>query len=157
MIHYQIMRLHSIFIFIWQIRPFSEHFKNSTNSNVVVFSSLGKDATLLVPMPKIKNLGDNTYAHLYNFMNSNSDHEQLHQFWIKVAEQINHKMNETKEKRKQLWVSTCGTGVSWLHVRLDTYPKSYCYESYKNLALNQIPPNVRDRPRSRSRSRSKNL
>ena len=155
--HYQIMRLHSIFIFIWQIRPFSEHFKNSTNSNVVVFSSLGKDATLLVPMPKIKNLGDNTYAHLYNFMNGNSDHEQLHQFWIKVAEQINHKMNETKEKRKQLWVSTCGTGVSWLHVRLDTYPKSYCYESYKNLALNQIPPNVRDRPRSRSRSRSKNL
>ena len=124
---------------------------------MVVFPSLGKDATLVVPMPKVRSLANNTYTHLYNFMNSNSDHEQLHQFWIKVAEQIKHNINHTKEKQKQLWVSTCGTGVSWLHVRLDTYPKSYCYESYKKLALNPIPPNVRDRPRSRSRSRSKNL
>ena len=156
-IDYQIMQVQLIFIFVSQIRPFSEHFKNSTNLNVVCFSSLGKDATLVVPMPKMKSSVDNTYAHLFNFMNNNSDREQLHQFWIKVAEQIKRKMHDTKERQKQLWVSTCGTGVSWLHVRLDTYPKSYCYESYKKLALNPIPPNVRDRPRSRSRSRTTNL
>ena len=124
---------------------------------MVHFSNLGKDATLVVPMPKIESSADNTYAHLYNFMNSNSDREQLHQFWIKVAEQIKHNILEKSEKQKQLWVSSCGTGVSWLHVRLDTYPKSYCYEPYKKLAIYPIPKNVRDRPRSRSRSRSKNV
>lgn len=32
---------------------------------------------------------------------------------------------------KLLWISTSGLGVSWLHVRLNFYPKYYSHNSYK--------------------------
>ena len=88
-------------------------------------------------------------------MNCNPDQEQLHHFWMKVAEQVKKKMLDSRIEQKQLWVSTCGTDVSWLHVRLDSYPKSYSYEPYKKLALEEIPQHIRDRSRSKSRSRSR--
>lgn len=31
-----------------------------------------------------------------------------------------------------VWLSTCGTGVAWLHIRLDSRPKYYTYTPYKN-------------------------
>ena len=33
-----------------------------------------------------------------------------------------------------LWVSTCGLGVYWLHVRLDSFPKYYRYAPYQTFS-----------------------
>jgi hypothetical protein len=30
-----------------------------------------------------------------------------------------------------LWLSTAGTGIFWLHVRLDSRPKYYTYQPYR--------------------------
>jgi hypothetical protein len=34
-------------------------------------------------------------------------------------------------RRKPVWLSTAGAGVSWLHVRLDDRPKYYGYRPYQ--------------------------
>ena len=90
-------------------------------------------------------------------MNCNPDQEQLHHFWMKVAEQVKKIILDSRKEQKQLWVSTCGTDVSWLHVRLDSNPKLYSFEPYKPyyLAPEEIPQYIRDRSRSKSRSRSR--
>jgi len=46
-----------------------------------------------------------------------------HQEWLS---------RDSKGLENQLfWVSTSGLGVSWLHVRFDTFPKYYNWHEYK--------------------------
>jgi len=109
---------------------FNQYFKGN-NRYVVSFQNLGGDATMVVPRPLHQNEGNDTYAHISNFMSLNSSQEQLHEFWISVAKVVTKQLEDRqRDKMKSLWLSTCGTGVYWLHVRLDARPKYYSYRDY---------------------------
>ena len=63
-------------------------------------------------------------------MKLNQNLEQTHNFWIQVAKTFDEQIQKRGED-SPLWLSTCGTGVYWLHVRLDSRPKYYSYQEYK--------------------------
>jgi hypothetical protein len=102
--------------------PFQE-FLDAAKQDVVVFPNMGKDATLVVPTLKGK---QDIYAHLASFTRGAGQNQQ-HIFWQKVGETMEQNLHE-----KPVWLSTAGAGVSWLHVRLDSWPKYYGYGPYKN-------------------------
>ncbi len=45
-----------------------------------------------------------------------------------VGEQMKNRLKEGT----MVWLSTCGTGVYWLHMRMDPSPKYYSYRPYKS-------------------------
>jgi len=103
---------------------FSEHFRADTiRDNVVTFSNLGKDATLVVPLP-IKSTS--AYGHLASFMRT-APESQKDALWRMVGEATLQRVGQ-----KPVWLSTAGMGVAWLHVRLDDRPKYYGYAPYRN-------------------------
>lgn len=106
--------------------PDSETFRNYFDSDkeVVTFKNLGKDADLIVPVPK-NEVG--CYTHIGAFVRC-KNRNQIDAFWKTVA-------NETLRitGNKPVWLSTSGSGVYWLHARIDTYPKYYQTEEYKLL------------------------
>ena len=54
---------------------------------------------------------------------------QLHDFWIEVGRQMEKRLKEKPDDK--VWMSTCGTGIYWLHLRLDSRPKYYTYTPYR--------------------------
>jgi hypothetical protein len=102
---------------------FQEFLDRSNVEDVAVFPNLGKDAILIVPTPKKE---QNIYAHIASFIRQAGE-DQKHAFWQKVGEIMQQSVGE-----KPVWLNTAGAGVSWLHVRLDSFPKYYGYSPYKN-------------------------
>lgn len=100
--------------------PFASKFGDA--DSVVSFTNLGGDAQLVVPVP-VEGIAD--YAHLGSFLR-NASEEQSFDLWRLTAEQILLEISKS-----QRWLSTCGMGVYWLHVRIDTRPKYYKYKPYK--------------------------
>jgi hypothetical protein len=90
-------------------------------SPVVAFDNIGRDARLIVPTPH----NDLNYCHLGDFMRNAPD-QQKHALWQKVGEVMLESLND-----KPLWLNTAGTGVPWLHVRLDQWPKYYLHQPFK--------------------------
>jgi len=104
-------------------RAFAEHFE--TGSPVTAFPNLGADAWLVAPCP-VDRATD--YAHLAGFSRG-APAAQQHALWRCVGEEmLRHLSGEP------LWLSTCGTGIYWLHVRLDRWPKYYSHSAYRNFA-----------------------
>jgi hypothetical protein len=54
----------------------------------------------------------------------------ISELWRKVADTAVNKMKS--EPDADIYISTSGMGVSWLHVRIDSRPKYYNYEPYKH-------------------------
>ena len=116
---------------------FQEHFENCDQS-IVTFPNLGGDAHLVVPCPPENSQStsnqpynyQNVYGHLASFMKYNQNLDQIHNFWVQVAKTFDEQIQKRGED-SPLWLSTCGTGVYWLHVRLDSRPKYYSYQEYK--------------------------
>ncbi len=105
------------------LKPFLAQFKSKkSRQNVIAFENLGKDAELIVPCPIVT---ESHYAHFATFVR-NAPKDQIHELFIVLANSL-----EIKIGNKPTWVSTSGLGVYWLHVRLDTRPKYYSYQSYK--------------------------
>jgi hypothetical protein len=96
--------------------PFLEHINNSQEKYVIVFNNLSGDTRLLIPKP-IKN---KDFTTIKDFIDNASETQQVH-FWKQVALEI-HDMLKHHDK---IYVSTHGTGIYYLHLRLDTYPKYY--------------------------------
>lgn len=87
------------------------------------------------------------YAHLAIFVRS-APTEQVLRTWQVAAMALldrlgldnnNHKQDADLPPQRQstsssqpVWLSTCGTGVAWLHFRLDSVPKYYSYMPYRN-------------------------
>lgn len=92
------------------------------DQQVVNFSNLGGDAELIVPTPIGK---PDDYAHLAVFLR-NAPQDQIQKFWQTIAIEFESRINE-----KTVWLSTAGLGVSWLHVRIDSRPKYYRFQAYK--------------------------
>lgn len=104
--------------------PFQEKFKSlSAGQDVIAFENLGRDAELVVPCPVA---AQNIYAHFASFIRQ-APENQKHGLFITLANSLEMRINN-----KPTWVSTSGLGVYWLHIRLDTIPKYYSYQAYRN-------------------------
>lgn len=102
------------------LKPFEKYFDNYKSTTV--FKNLSGDATLVVPCP----LNHQTeYTHLASFIRTASK-SQIIEFWKTVGIATQQLIQE-----QDLWLSTAGLGVSWLHVRLDNSPKYFRTLDYK--------------------------
>jgi hypothetical protein len=101
---------------------FAEHFRSSSDNDVVWFPNLSNDATLVVPRP----IGPvSAYGHLAAFVRKAPDSQQ-HALWSLVGKLMQDRLGSTP-----LWLSTAGAGVPWLHLRIDQRPKYYCHGPYR--------------------------
>jgi hypothetical protein len=96
----------------------------NTDESVVVFKSLGGDATLIVPTPHSEH---EHYNHLATFLRHAPD-DQIDALWQTVAKTLSNCCVS-----QPLWLNTEGSGVAWLHVRIDSRPKYYGYAPYKQV------------------------
>jgi len=95
-----------------------------TDDLVTNFDNLGKNARLVVPTP----IGEvQSYKHLASFLRSDkaAQHHALFQ-------QIGTLILQRIHPEKTIWLNTAGNGVIWLHVRLDSRPKYYKTQAYRN-------------------------
>ena len=98
-------------------KPFLEHLdKNKDEKYVISFPNLSGDTILVVPIPR----KSKRFTNMFYFM-TNASEIQKKELWKKVAEQakIFLKTNEN------IWISTHGLGVNYLHVRICNTPKYY--------------------------------
>ena len=104
-------------------RAFAEHFESG--AGVAAFPNLGADAWLVAPCPEEPTAD---YAHLASFSRTASTAQQ-HALWRRVGEEMTRHLSG-----EPLWLNTCGTGIYWLHVRLDRRPKYYSHAAYRTFA-----------------------
>lgn len=103
---------------------FASYFDDHRSDLVVSFQNLGHDALLVVPRPLDSSSG---YAHLGAFVRQ-APQRQKAALWRRVGIEAMRRL----EKGTPFWINTAGTGVPWLHVRLDDRPKYYVYEPYRS-------------------------
>ena len=101
---------------------FAGYFDTTNDRGITTFFNLGKDAFLVVPSPSGQ---ISAYGHLAVFTRE-APKAQNHALWQVVGETLQKRLSD-----QPIWLSTAGGGVSWLHVRLDSYPKYYGYSPYK--------------------------
>ena len=113
---------------------FKEHFswkQDPDTFSSTVFDNMGGDATLVVPYPAKTSLDNShvikNYAHLAQFVRNSQVEETLELFSL-VGQTL---LTSVETGESPVWLSTSGTGVFWLHVRLDSRPKYYTYRQYK--------------------------
>lgn len=120
------------------IRPdtgsFREHFRRNAGKLLSIFNNLGGDSILISPNPPVKN-GEFDYNsdRLYRcssigpFIKLSSTEEDNAQVDLMLAT-IGKQGLEAGGKNYKTYISTEGSGVSWLHVRFDPRPKYYSSE-----------------------------
>jgi len=96
--------------------PSKSHKSHKPRKTIVYFKNLTGDTMLIVPVPV---LGKN-YRYIKDFID-NASVKQQKELWRTVAIQAK-KMLKT---HGQIWISTHGRGVPYLHVRIDITPKYY--------------------------------
>ena len=101
--------------------PFRSHFERDREGEIVSFRSLGGDAVLLAPRPSGS---PEACVHLAAFVRQAAQ-SQIESLWRETGRAVRENLSERK-----LWLSTSGLGVSWLHIRLDSYPKYYQHRPY---------------------------
>ena len=106
-------------------QPFSGQFASHPRGDVITFSNLGGDATLVVPRPAAP---PRCYPHLAAFLR-HGPRSQVESLWRQAARAVRGGLGQAP-----LWLSTSGLGVAWLHLRLDSRPKYYQHAAYKTIA-----------------------
>ena len=108
---------------------FSEHFHAAGSSDVATFPNLGRDAILIAPTPK----GGQNYASLATWLRETRNNEDSRDRVLEAVGKALISRIEQQHSTKStnaIWVSTSGAGVSWLHFRIDNYPKYYTNQQY---------------------------
>ena len=100
-------------------QPFKSHFKS--DNDIVAFHSLGGDAFLIAPRPSEPLVA---CAHLAAFVRDAS-RTRVQGLWHETGRAVRESLSD-----RNLWLSTSGLGVAWLHIRLDSYPKYYQHRPY---------------------------
>ncbi len=100
---------------------FAEHIREA--EWVVAFSNLRGDASLVVPCARE---GNERFGHLAAFTRS-APADQCDALWSVVGNAMLQSIGD-----QPVWLSTAGMGVPWLHVRLDSRPKYYGYQPYRD-------------------------
>jgi hypothetical protein len=109
-------------------RAFAERFQSAhSGERVIAFPNLGNDAVLVVPLPMDQRPAAD-YVHLAAFVRR-APAEQVHELWRVVGAALEARLSD-----QPVWLSTAGMGVAWLHVRLDSRPKYYGFDEYRNNA-----------------------
>jgi hypothetical protein len=104
-------------------RPFASQITRAgADESVIAFPNLGGDALLIAP--RCAGPAD-WYGHLAAFVRS-APAAQQHDLLTLTASQAQEALSD-----RPLWISTCGLGVLWLHVRLDSRPKYYSHAPYR--------------------------
>ena len=99
------------------LKPFSEHFnKNKDEKYAISFPNLSGDTMLVVPIPR----KSKRFTNMFYFMNSASE-IQKRELWKKVAIEA----RKFLKNNENIWISTHGLGVNYLHVRICNTPKYY--------------------------------
>jgi hypothetical protein len=76
--------------------------------------------------------------------------EQQLELWRQVGEQVAENLQTyVKSDEQPLWLSTDGSGVPWLHVRLDSKPKYIKHLEYRSLHIHKQHEMKKQRSRSR--------
>jgi hypothetical protein len=91
---------------------------------VVRFDNLSGDAVLVVPCPLT---ADTAWPHLADFVRT-APALIRREFWSGAGAALLENLDQ-----RPLWLSTSGLGVYWLHLRLDTRPKYYTFEPYRQM------------------------
>lgn len=99
---------------------FAEQFA-ATDSEVVTFPNLGRDAILIAPRP----INGSDHAHLARFVRS-APSRQRHELWRAVGD-----ATAARVGARPVWLNSAGAGVPWLHIRLDDRPKYYRHAGYR--------------------------
>jgi len=123
----------------------NENHEGSTTQKVAsvgcVFFNPRGDSVLIAPMQIVNDMAttatNDMYGHLAAFVRRAPKY-QVVQFWKLVMQTFVERLKSSaKEKEEDMpkddttvWLSTDGTGVAWLHVRLDPGPKYYDYKPY---------------------------
>ena len=106
---------------------FAEHFAGAAEAlQAVSFANLGGDAHLIAPCERGPR---SQYGHLAAFLRSASAEQQV-SLWALVGEAMQGALRERGSRAT--WLSTEGSGVPWLHVRLDSRPKYYHHSTYQD-------------------------
>jgi hypothetical protein len=113
-------------------RTFEQHIRGGSGQSAVAFTNLGGDSHLVSPCEdadaaRSGELG--RYAHIAAFVRAASD-EQAGALWQKVAETAESVLAAAGAGDTPVWLSTEGSGVAWLHVRLDPRPKYFHWAPY---------------------------
>lgn len=129
---------------------FAEHFDSSGQQHVATFVNSGGDALLVAPAP-MSGVDPDVYIHLASFVRG-APPVQVDEVWRTVGTLALQLLAPKTDGQatgadgggggesavdqpnpwSPLWISTAGTGVAWLHVRLDQRPKYYQHQPYKN-------------------------
>ena len=96
--------------------PFINHIRRSKNRYVTSFMSLSKKSVLVVPIPR----KGKKFTTLKDFID-NASQLQQREFWKYAAKTV----KKLLRKHKKLWVSTHGSGVPYLHLRIESFPIYY--------------------------------
>jgi hypothetical protein len=118
-------------------RPFAPHL--AAVASIATFDNLGRDARLVAP----RALGpERHYPHLAAFVRG-APRDQVHELWAAVGASV---ARWWAERDTPVWVSTCGLGVYWLHVRLDQRPKYITWTPFRSWSEGGLPTRSRVRP-----------
>lgn len=114
----------------------SDYSKNhDQNESVISFANINGDSTLVVPCPvniestSISTSTTKDFAHISKFLR-NADKKLIREAFKRLALEIKRVITEHPDDK--FWVSTSGLGVSWVHFRIDSRPKYYNWDEYKN-------------------------
>lgn len=102
---------------------FEKEINKSNNKYVVSFFNLSKTSYLIVPIPR----SNKKFTTLKDFIDNASKIQQK-KLWQKVALSTIMML----KKYNKVWISTHGTGVPYLHIRIDIKPKYYQTIIFKN-------------------------
>ena len=98
---------------------FEDHFRRARGAPIACFTNLGGDATLVAPCPRG---GGGAFGHIGAFVRQGDEAQQA-ALWQRLGEALRTTLAE--RGRRHTWLCTEGSGVPWLHVRLDSSPKYY--------------------------------
>jgi hypothetical protein len=104
---------------------FSEHLSACTSGGATAFENLGGDAVLIVPC---KRTDDAHYGSIAAVVRG-APASQLVEFWALVGTALRRTLHA--RGHAFTWMSTEGSGVPWVHVRLDSRPKYYHHRAYR--------------------------
>jgi hypothetical protein len=91
--------------------------KENENKKYAIHSiNLPKDTILVIPKPRT----NKKFTNIYYFM-KNASNIQQKEFWILVAKQAKKML----KKFDNIWISSQGLGINYLHIRICSYPKYY--------------------------------
>ena len=103
---------------------FLEFLENPENKYCTSFCNLSGTSKLIIPTK----IGKKKYTSIKLFMDNAPDIQKV-ELWKMVAKEAMNMLT----KYKKIWISTHGTGVSYLHVRIDTVPKYYKTRQFKTM------------------------